>query len=231
MRPVPGQWKKDWCHLVEALVPTTKHRRGRRTPRQERALASPTNALVSLERLADDEIITGSIPLVLDIGFGSSSAVVAMKQAEPDMAILAVDTHTPGSGDLLACIHEQGLTDMRVIGSDVRLVLERLPAGRLSGVRTFFPDPWPKTRHHRRRLVTTAFADALARTVMVGGFWHVATDWSDYAAWIQESVTSSALWSGGSIPRPVSRPETRYEVRGRAAGREPIDLWFERVLP
>ena len=66
---------------------------------------------------------------------------------------------------------------------------------------------------------------------MVGGFWHVATDWSDYAAWIQESVTSSALWSGGSIPRPVSRPETRYELRGRAAGREPIDLWFERVLP
>ena len=154
-----------------------------------------------------------------------------MKQAEPDMAILAVDTHTPGIGDLLACIREQGLTDMKVIDSDVRLVLERLPAGRLSGVRTFFPDPWPKTRHHRRRLVTTSFADALARTVMVGGFWHVATDWSDYAAWIQESVTSSALWSGGSIPRPVSRPETRYEVRGRAAGREPIDLWFERVSP
>lgn len=214
---------------MDTLLPTTKHRRGRRTARQERALASPGDALVPLEALGSDGTLLATVPLVLDVGFGSGEVVVALAEADPSTTTLAVDMHTPGIGDLLASISERGIANVRVVDADVRLVLRVIPDARLSGVRTFFPDPWPKKRHHRRRLITTAFADDLARCVTAGGFWHVATDWPDYASAIEEAVSASAAWHGGVIPRPAWRPESRYERRGRAAGREPIDLWFERV--
>ena len=214
---------------MDTLLPTTKHRRGRRTPRQERALAAPGEALVALADLSTDSTVTGRTPLVLDVGFGSGEAVVALAEADPDATIIAVDMHTPGIGDLLASISERDLHNVRVVEADVRHVLAVIPAGRLSGARTFFPDPWPKKRHHRRRLVTTAFARELAQRVAVGGFWHLATDWPDYAVAIEECVAASGVWNGGVIARPEWRPLTRYERRGLAAGREPIDLWFERV--
>ena len=214
---------------MDTLLPTTKHRRGRRTPRQERALAAPGEALVALADLSTDSTVTGRTPLVLDVGFGSGEAVVALAEADPDATIIAVDMHTPGIGDLLASISERDLHNVRVVEADVRHVLAVIPAGRLSGARTFFPDPWPKKRHHRRRLVTTAFARELAQRVAVGGSWHLATDWPDYAVAIEECVAGSGVWNGGVIARPEWRPLTRYERRGLAAGREPIDLWFERV--
>jgi len=214
---------------LNTLLPTTKHRRGRRTARQERALAHPGTALVDVDALARDASIRGTDPIVLDIGFGSGEAVVALAEADPHTTIIAVDMHTPGIGDLLASISERGLVNIRVVEADVRLALEAIPEARLRGVRTFFPDPWPKKRHHRRRLITAPFAEAVSTRVAVGGFWHIATDWPDYALGIEETVAASTLWRGGVIPRPESRPMTRYERRGLAAGREPIDLWFERV--
>lgn len=216
---------------MDTLPPTTKHRRGRRTPRQERALAAPGEALVTLADLPTDSTVAGGAPLVLDVGFGSGEAVVAMAEADPDTTIIAVDMHTPGIGDLLASITERDLRNIRVVEADVRHVLDAIPAGRLSGARTFFPDPWPKKRHHRRRLVTTAFAQELAQRVATGGFWHLATDWPDYAVAIEECVAAAGVWSGSVISRPDGRPVTRYERRGLAAGREPIDLWFERIHP
>ena len=216
---------------MDTLPPTTKHRRGRRTPRQERALAAPGEALVTLADLATDSTVTGGTPLVLDVGFGSGEAVVALAEADLDTTIIAVDMHTPGIGDLLASITERDLRNIRVVEADVRHVLGCIPVGRLSGARTFFPDPWPKKRHHRRRLVTTTFAHELAQRVAVGGFWHLATDWPDYAVAIEECVAASGVWSGGIISRPAWRPATRYERRGLAAGRDSIDLWFERINP
>lgn len=213
---------------MDTLLPTTRHRRGRRTPRQQRALASPGPALLTPESLALDAVICGDQPLVLDIGFGSGAAVVAWAEADPDTAILAVDTHSPGIGDLLASISERGLDHIRVVDADVRHVIPLIPEQRLSGVRTFFPDPWPKKRHHRRRLVTSGFAAELATRTTPGGYWHLATDWPDYAVAIEEAVSESGSWSGGRITRPESRPTTRYERRGVAAGREAIDLWFVR---
>lgn len=214
---------------METLLPTTKHRRGRRTARQERALADPGAALVSLDDLAGHPIITDSTPLVVDIGFGSSDAVVRLAGADPRTVVLAVDTHTPGIGDLLATIDEQQLHNIYVMDADIRLALANIPTGRLTGVRTFFPDPWPKKRHHRRRLISASFAQSLADKVRPGGFWHIATDWSEYADAIEEALAPSRAWEGGRIPRPDWRPQTRYEGRGLAAGRSPIDLWFERV--
>ena len=214
---------------MDTLLPTTKHRRGRRTPRQERALSHPGPAYVALADLGSDEALGSADPLILDIGFGSGEAVVALAEADPGTTILAVDMHTPGIGDLLASISERGLRNVRVVEADARVVLDTIPVGRLSGVRTFFPDPWPKKRHHRRRLVTQTFADALAERVAIGGFWHLATDWPEYATAIGEAVETCPRWNGGVIERPEWRPVTRYERRGLAAGREPIDMWFERL--
>ncbi|MEY3732663.1 MAG: hypothetical protein RL347_22 [Actinomycetota bacterium] len=215
---------------MDTLLPTTKHRRGRRTPRQERALADPGGALIPVTTLASSEVVTGVRSLILDIGFGAGEAVVALAISDPGTDILAVDMHTPGIGDLLASIREQGVGNVYVVDADIRHALACIPPGRCTGVRTFFPDPWPKKRHHRRRLITTAFADALAGHVAPDGYWHIATDWAEYAEAIEEQVGASDAWRGGRIPRPNWRPETRYERRGRAAGRAPIDLWFERVL-
>jgi len=212
---------------MEPLLPTTKHRRGRRTARQERALADPGPALLSLDTLGT--VTSGDRPLVLDIGFGTGETVVAMAQAQPETDILGVDMHTPGIGDLLATIQERQLANVWVVDADARLALEQIPSGRLAGVRTFFPDPWPKKRHHRRRLVTADFADAVAKRTAVGGFWHLATDWAEYADQIDEVVGGHAAWSGGRIPRPIERPQTKYERRGKAADREPVDLYFTRI--
>ena len=214
---------------METLPPTTKHRRGRRTPRQERALATPGLSYVPLDDLERDACLHGAGQVVLDIGFGSGEAVVTLAEADPLTTIIAVDMHTPGIGDLLASISETGIGNVLVVEADVRHVLEAIPEGRLRGARTFFPDPWPKKRHHRRRLITPAFAETLATRVAIGGYWHIATDWPDYALAIEEALAASPVWEGGVIARPESRPLTRYERRGLAAGREPIDLWFERV--
>lgn len=214
---------------MDTLLPTTKHRRGRRTARQERALADPGPAYVPLSALAHDDSLEGAAPVVLDIGFGSGEAVVALAEADPATTFIAVDMHTPGIGDLLASISERGLGNIRVVEADVRHVLEAIPEGRLSGVRTFFPDPWPKKRHHRRRLITPVFAETLGTRVALGGYWHIATDWPDYALAIEETLAASPLWVGGVIARPEWRPLTRYERRGIAGGRQPIDLWFTRV--
>lgn len=213
-----------------ALLPTTKHRRGRRTPRQEAALATPTPYLLPATPAALRPLLGDGIPTVLDIGFGTGEAVIAYAAAAPDERILAVDMHTPGIGDLLASITELGLTNVYVVEADVRIVLaECIPPASLCGARAFFPDPWPKKRHHRRRLIQSDFADLLATRVRVGGFWHIATDWADYAEQIEVVLEASPPWRGGRIDRPASRPTTRYERRGLAAGREPVDLLFDRI--
>lgn len=213
---------------MERLPPTTKHRRGRRTPRQERALAAPGPALLTVETLTSSSLLH-DVPVVLDIGFGTGEAVIAMAQTDPDVVILAADTHTPGVGDLLASLQESDIPNVSVIEADARHVLEALPPGSLTGVRTFFPDPWPKKRHHRRRLITTGFAELVATRAHPGAFWHIATDWADYAEHIGSVMQQCDAWEGGVISKPPTRPTTRYERRGIAAGRQPIDLWFERT--
>lgn len=209
------------------LLPTTKHRRGRKTARQEAALASGSPFLVETSGLP--RLLAAGQRWVLDIGFGTGEAVVAYAEADPTTSILAVDMHTPGIGDVLASISERGLMNICVVDADARAVLAELPPDCLAGVRTFFPDPWPKKRHHRRRLISTEFAQVLAERVHVGGTWHIATDWPDYAEHIAASVASLPQWSGGRISRPAHRPQTRYERRGLAAGRMAIDLMFMRM--
>ena len=205
-------------------------RRGRVSKRQAAAIAETDGLLLP----AGDEVldlgeIFGGLPVVLEIGFGTGSATVAMAAADLELGILAVDVHTPGLGDLLYRARESHLTNIRAIAGDGLVVAEQmLPELSLAGIRTFFPDPWPKARHHKRRLVTPLNAALLASRTKAGGFWHLATDWQPYADQMQEVFASSTQWLGGVIPRPHDRPVTRYEATAIHERRDITDLWYVR---
>jgi tRNA (guanine-N7-)-methyltransferase len=174
-------------------------------------------------------------PLTLEIGFGMGASLLAMAEREPARRFVGVEVHPPGVGALLAGIEARGLANLRVVREDVVLVLPRLfPPGSLDRVQVFFPDPWPKKRHHKRRLIQPAFVAALAGHVRIGGRLLLATDWEPYAQWMLEVLEAEPAWRnvagpGAFSPRPPERPETRFERRGLARGHEVRDLVFERV--
>lgn len=169
-------------------------------------------------------------PVVVEIGFGTGTATVAMAARDPGMGILAIDVHTPGIGDLLHRVRQADLQNVRVIESDaLTILIGMVPDQSIAGVRTFFPDPWPKARHHKRRLVQEPHVGLIARKVRPGGFWHLATDWTEYAEQMIEVLGDGGTWAGGAIERPQWRPITRYEQAAIDQGREIADLWFERT--
>lgn len=210
-------------------VRTYKPRRSRIRAREAAALASDSPFLLPLatERLDLAAVWGPGVPVVAEIGFGTGAATARMAKDDPATGILAIDVHTPGVGDLLWRISRDGLTNVRVVEADALAVLEYMvPPASLTGVRSFFPDPWPKTRHHKRRLVQAGVLDLVASRLVASGWWHLATDWVEYSEWIEEAFAASAGWSGGVVGRPVSRPVTRYEARALREGRTITDLEF-----
>lgn len=210
-------------------IRTYKPRRTRVTERAERALRERRDLLIAVDGQPLDLAahFGPGTPVVLDIGFGDGRATAALAEQDPGTGVLAVDVHTPGVGELLAALDVAGLTNVRVIEGDALGVLARMvPAASLAGVRSWFPDPWPKARHHKRRLVQPSVRDLIADRLVDGGWWHLATDWDAYAESMLEVMAGDARWSGGVIPRPEGRPVTRYEHRARLAGRSITDLWF-----
>lgn len=207
-------------------IRTFKPRRSRITSRQQRALdAAPPSVLLTATEL--DVVWRLGQPVVMDIGFGSAEPVVQLANAFSNQTILAIDVHTPGIGDLVDRVVTGALTNVFVIEADALELLPALP-GPLTGVRSFFPDPWPKGRHHKRRLVQPAVVHAMADAVESGGFWHAATDWAEYADSMVETFAGDPRWTGGVIERPSWRPETHFERRGVREGRPIIDMWFVR---
>jgi tRNA (guanine-N7-)-methyltransferase len=167
------------------------------------------------------------VPVVMEIGFGSGGPTAEMAAGDPVTGILAIDVHTPGVGDLLARIGEQGLTNVRVMEADAVLVLETMvPARSLAGIRTYFPDPWPKARHHKRRLVQRPILDLVRSRLVPGGTWHLSTDWDPYAHEMAECFGTDGHWTGGVVARPSWRPVTPYEQRALRAGRTITDLVY-----
>ena len=221
-------------HTLRPGLRTFKPRRSRVTQRQEQAIAAADGLLLQLsDQPLDFPALWGSdasgraTPVILEIGFGSGAATTATAAADPATGYLAVDIHTPGVGDLLQCLRDAGLTNVRVMEADALLVLERMITPRsLSGVRTLFPDPWPKARHHKRRIVQPAVLDLVRDRLIPGGEWHLATDWPHYAEWIMECFASDPRWTGGPVPRPDWRVLTRYEERAQLEGRTSIDLTY-----
>ena len=168
-------------------------------------------------------------PLVLEIGSGMGEATVEMAAADPARDLVAVEVHTPGLGTLLRLVEAAGLDNVRVLEGDAREVLrDRVAPASLEEVRVFFPDPWPKARHAKRRLVSAEFAELVADRLRPGGRLHVATDWAAYAAGARAAVEGCAALRVVSTERGA-RPVTRFERRGLAAGRHVHDLVAERI--
>lgn len=170
-------------------------------------------------------------PKILEIGFGMGETTARIAAENPGNDYLGVEVHTPGVGALLKHLQEQALTNVRVVQHDaVEVVREMIPEGSLAGIHVFFPDPWPKKRHHKRRLLQPEFVRLLASRLAPGGYLHAATDWQEYAEHILATLSSEAALSNrhpGFADRPDTRPETKFEQRGLRLGHGTWDIVFE----
>lgn len=211
----------------EGGVRTYKTRRGRIGPTQSAALARLRPALgvdVDGAPLDPAALFGRTAPLVLEVGSGTGEVAAALAAAEPGRDVLAVEVHTPGVANLLRLVEAAGLPNVRVVEGDARVVLrDMLPPSSLDEVRVLFPDPWPKARHRKRRLVDPAFAALAAARLRPGGRLHVATDWPDYAEQVLQVLAGCPDLLGGVVARPP-RPVTRFEARALAAGRQVTDV-------
>ncbi len=178
------------------------------------------------------KIFNRRAPLILEIGFGMGLATAAIAAARPDTDFIGIEVHPPGVGSLLQRIDELGLGNLRLVQHDAVEVVERMIApDSLHGVHVFFPDPWPKKRHHKRRLLNPAFVGLLASRLVPGGRLHCATDWQPYAEQMLEVLSAEPLLENtvaGFATRPDYRPLTKFEQRGLALGHGVWDLIFQR---
>jgi len=166
-------------------------------------------------------------PVVLEIGFGMGETTAAMAAADPGRDYLGVEVHTPGIGNLFALVGELGLTNVRVAHGDALHLVHRIAPGALDAIHVFFPDPWPKARHHKRRLVRPGNVALLRERLRPGGLLHCATDWPDYAAAMAQALAGDPGLRPAGDERPA-RPETKFERRGTLAGRPITDLRYVR---
>ncbi len=210
-------------------------RQGRVSNAQRRAHETllPQYGIPFADDLLDlDQVFGRSAPKFLEIGFGMGETTAAIAQAHPQIDYLAIDVHTPGVGSLLKLIEESGLTNLRIIQHDAVEVLQRmLPPECLDGAHIFFPDPWPKARHHKRRLIQPQFIALLSERLKHGGYVHVATDWEEYAQQILQVLSDEpqlANTAADYAPCPAYRPSTKFEQRGLKLGHGVWDLVFRR---
>lgn len=227
----------------ERRIRSFRPRRGRVTAGQGDALRRlwPTWGLDidGLSRLDLDELFDG-LPVVLEIGFGMGETTAQMAAADPGTGILAADVHTPGQGNLMALAEREGLTNVRVANGDAIILLrEMIEPGALAGLRVYFPDPWPKKRHQKRRLIQPEFVGLAVSRLRPGAIVHCATDWEPYAEQMLEVLTAepgleNTRPDGGYAPRPAptgpgGRPMTKFEAAGLAKGHTVQDLLFRRI--
>lgn len=216
-------------------------RQGRLTKGQSRALATglPLFGVSYEEKQLDLNQVFGrsASKKILEIGFGMGESTAKIAQTLPDFDFLAAEVHTPGVGALLKLIEEGNLSNIRIIQHDVVDVLQNMVVDNgLDGVHIFFPDPWHKKRHHKRRLIQAEFVKLLCSKLKTGGYLHVATDWQEYAEWVlevlnaeQQLKNSAAKENNGYAEKPSYRPLTKFESRGIKLGHGVWDLVFTRV--
>jgi tRNA (guanine-N7-)-methyltransferase len=161
------------------------------------------------------ELFPNSKRVIMEIGFGMGEATAQIAAADPTTGYLAVEVHRPGIGKLLLRIEEGELKNLRTIEGDAFEVFEQMIVdSSLDGVHLFFPDPWPKARHFKRRIVNQEFISSVATKLKPGAFFHIATDWQPYAQWIDEEFNKQSFFTGGEVERPDWRPLTRFEDQG-----------------
>ncbi len=228
---------------VEAATDTSRHRpirsfvvrAGRMSPKQARGLTlgmARHGVAYALELLDFSKTFSRSAPTVLEIGFGMGATTAEIAAAHPDINYLAVEVHPPGVGSLCNLLDDQSLLNVKIIQHDAVEVLNHMIApGSLAGIHIYFPDPWHKARHNKRRLVHPALVALLASRLVPDGYLHLATDWVPYAAHMLEVLSAEPALKNSSIDyslRPSWRPETRFEQRGLKLGHEVRDLLFSK---
>ena len=227
-------------HNTDALsrrIRSFVRREGRLTAGQQRALETlwPKYGLSTEHELKPAELFGRSAPVTLEIGFGNGASLTEMAANEPDSDFIGIEVHRPGVGHLLRKLEERGLDNVRVFCHDAVEILEQnIADGCLHRVLLFFPDPWPKKKHHKRRIVQPAFVALVARKLKAGGHFHLATDWQRYAEHMLEVMEASQDFincgeKGRYSDRPDYRPVTKFEKRGQRLGHAVWDLVYRRA--
>ena len=213
-------------------------RQGRITAGQERAFADhwPRYGLEVDDALRLDApaLFNDARDLILEIGFGNGDSLVQMAAAAPEAGYIGIEVHRPGVGHALLAAAAAGLDNLRLIRHDaVAILRDHVADGTLARVQIYFPDPWPKARHHKRRIVQKPFTDLIWRKLRAGGEIHCATDWAEYAEWMRDVFASDDKWQNlggadGYAPRPDWRPQTKFERRGERLGHGVWDLRYRK---
>ncbi len=235
----PREQPPEGTHLRQ--IKSYVLRAGRMGPGQQRAFEQfgPRFLLAydATQRLDPTAVFGRSAPLIMEIGFGMGGATAHIAQVRPDDNFLCCEVHEPGVGALLKLCGEQGIGNIRIFQHDAVEVLDHmLPEQSLDGVHIFFPDPWHKARHHKRRLIQGPFVNRLARHLKPGGYLHLATDWQPYAEQMLEVLAAEPLLANtappggdGYAPKPDYRPLTKFENGGLKLGHGVWDLVFRRI--
>ena len=216
-------------------IRTYKLRRSRITPLQQEALLHHAPEFLLDPELSPIDLaeILKKTYFVVEVGFGMGEATWQLAERQPDTAVLALDLHTPGIGRLVAHLHEHSIDNVKILEQDAITVLEeKIQDSSIDALRLFFPDPWPKKRHIKRRFISAENLDLLASKIKVGGSLHIATDWDDYAEMCEELITVHPLWQAipkSDLCQPEQRPKTKFEMRGISEGRRITDLVAERI--
>jgi tRNA (guanine-N7-)-methyltransferase len=207
-------------------------RAGRLTPAQNKAMTIllPKYGLDCRKIPADLNAVFGRrAPHIMEIGFGNGELLAAMAEARPDVDFIGIEVHEPGIGRCLIELEHRNLSNVRIICHDAVEVLQNnFSDGSLDGVNLFFPDPWPKKRHHKRRIVQDDFIALLARKIVVGGVFRAATDWADYAEHIETAVADNDLFVAAEIALK-DRRQTKFEQRGKRLGHTIWEQAYRRV--
>jgi len=191
----------------------------------------PVHGLEFKQEIIDFKtLFPSSEKIIMEIGFGMGEATAIIAKNHLNNGYIAVDVHPPGIGKLLARIVEQELTNIKVIEDDVHIVLQHMIADEsLDGIHLYFPDPWPKVKHYKRRIVNAGFLALIYSKIKKDGYIHIATDWVPYAVKIQQVFAASTLFFGGVIDKPDSRPVTRFEGQGIDKNHAVNDMYYTKI--
>ena len=224
--------------LQRRTIKSFVKRAGRVTVRQQKALDEllPIYGIAKHQPIDASQVFANDNPVIVEIGFGMGQSLYTCAMENPDKNYIGIEVHEAGVGALLADIHDAGLSNIKVIHDDAVQVLRNdIIDGCVDGFQIFFPDPWHKKRHHKRRLIQPEFIQLLMHKLKAHGFIHVATDWENYAEHIltvcndMESLMNQSV-NDTYVPRPDTRPVTKYEKRGERLGHGVWDLFFVKAV-
>jgi tRNA (guanine-N7-)-methyltransferase len=224
-------------HIQTRPIRSFVRREGRLTPGQKRAMEAllPRYGIELTQHPLDfDQLFGNGIAVTLEVGFGNGESLAQMAQASPERGYIGIEVHRPGVGHLLQLIEQHQLSNLRIICADALEVFRSMvPAESLDTVQLFFPDPWPKKRHHKRRIINLGFTQLVAEKLKSNGTFHIATDWANYAETALEVIEQSQCFENLSpnkdfVQRPMERPVTKFEQRGQKLGHSVWDLMFRK---